>query len=98
MKTNLEIYAEEMSKKIKQLGTECYHWSEVTMVIDELLKYSDFKPCINQEFDFVGYTNGANIKMLGGTGYGAMYSDTKQNCYIPLYMLKRHVDRIDLTS
>lgn len=46
----------------------------------------------------VGFTNGANLKLLDGTGYGAMYSDTKQNCYIPVYMLKAHEHRIELTG
>lgn len=30
-----------MSKKIKESGLESYHWSEVAMVIDEILKYLD---------------------------------------------------------
>ncbi|MGL4893776.1 MAG: hypothetical protein ACRC47_02880 [Shewanella sp.] len=97
MKTNLEKYAAEMSRKIKQSGADCYHWSEISTVIDELLKYADFKGDTNQELKFVGFTSGANINLLNGTGYGAMYSDTKQNCYIPLYMLKQHEHRVELT-
>lgn len=41
METNLEKYAKRMSKTIKELGTDAYHWSEITTVIDELLKYID---------------------------------------------------------
>jgi hypothetical protein len=98
MKTNLEKYAAEMSRNIKESGTESYHWSEISTVIDELLKYADFKAESSAELDFIGYTNGANIALLSGTGYGAMYSDTDQNCYIPLYMLKRHAHRVELTG
>ena len=98
MKTNLEKYAAEMSRKIKESGVESYHWSEISTVIDELLKYADFgQQKTEQELCFIGYTNGSNIKLLNGTGYGAMYSDTSQNCYIPLYMLKQHNHRIELT-
>lgn len=96
-KTNLENYAAEMSHKIKSSGLDCYHWSEVALVIDELLKYADFgKP--SNETCHVGFTNGANLKLLHETGYGAMYSDTKQECYIPIYMLKAHLHRIETTS
>lgn len=41
METNLEEYAKRMSKTINELGTDAYHWSEITTVIDELLKYVD---------------------------------------------------------
>ena len=51
-----------------------------------------------QEYNHVGYTNGANIRLLNETGYGAMYSDTKENCIIPIYMLKTHKFRIELTG
>lgn len=40
METNLEKYAKGMSKKIKDSGLQCYHWSEVSTVIDELIKYA----------------------------------------------------------
>ena len=53
---------------------------------------------IHDELVFVGYTSGANIKLLHETDYGAMYSDTKVNCYIPLYMLKSHLHRIETTG
>jgi len=46
----------------------------------------------------VGYTNGANIKLLQETDYGAMYSDTKEGCYIPLYMKQGHIHRIETTG
>lgn len=98
MKTNLEKHASEMSRRIKESGPDSYHWSEITTVIDELLKYADFSKLEPSGNVFVGYTNGANIKLLNSTGYGAMYSDTKQNCYIPLYMLKIHEHRIQLTG
>jgi len=97
MTTNLEIFAKNMSEKIKNDGLDSYHWSEVSTVIDELLKYADFGKSIDG-YLHVGYTNGANIKMLINTDYGAMYSDTKQDCYIPLYMLSGHAHRIELTG
>ena len=99
MKSNLEKYAAEMSHKIKSNGLESYHWSEICTVIDELLKYADFS-CKDTggELSFIGYTNGANLKLLKETDYGAMYSNTKENCYIPLYMLKSHLHRIETTS
>lgn len=99
MKTNLEKYAEKMSDTIKSHGLDCYHWSEVSVVIDELLKYADITGREKAEgLCFIGYTNGANLKLLNGTGFGAVYSDTKQNCYIPLYMLKSHLHRVETTS
>ena len=99
METNLEKYAAEMSRKIKDSGLDCYHWSEVSTVIDELLKYADFgAKNVTPELRFVGYTNGANIKMVKEADFGAMYSDTKQECYIPLYMLHAHLHRIESTS
>lgn len=97
MTTNLEKYAAEMSRKIKSNGTDCYHWSEISTVIDELLKYADFN-ISNGDTCFIGFTNGANLKLLHETGYGAVYSDTKQECFIPLYMLKSHLHRIETTS
>jgi hypothetical protein len=53
---------------------------------------------IKGEYLHVGFTNGANIKLLQETDYGAMYSNTNQNCYIPLYMLKDHLHRIETTG
>lgn len=97
MKTNLEKYAAEMSHKIKTNGLDCYHWSEVALVIDELLKYADLSN-LNDEACHVGFTNGANLKLLHETGYGAIYSDTKQDCYIPIYMLRSHLHRVETTS
>lgn len=46
----------------------------------------------------VGYTNGANIKLLHETDYGAIYSTTDQNCFIPLYLLEDHIHRIETTG
>ena len=53
---------------------------------------------IKDSYVHVGYTNGANIKLMQGTDYGAMYSNTNQNCYIPLYMLEGHLHRIETTG
>ena len=50
------------------------------------------------DYIHVGYTNGANIKLLHETDYGAMYSNTDQNCYIPLYMHRSHLHRVELTG
>ena len=97
MKTNLEKHAEKMSRKIKTNGLDGYHFSEVALVIDELLKYAHFSNLNNETFH-VGFTNGANLKLLHEIGYGAMYSDTKQNCYIPIYMLRSHLHRLETTS
>ncbi len=49
---------------------------------------------------FVGFTNGAQILYANDScvGEGAFYSDTDNDCYIPLYMLKRHVYRLQSTS
>ncbi len=97
MKTNLEVHAEKMSDNIKRCGLGAYHWSEVSTVIDELLKYADFSRAKGKMLH-VGYTNGANIKLLINTDYGAMYSNTNQDCYIPLYMLSSHTHRIETTG
>ncbi len=102
MKTNLEKYAEEMSKNIQTIGLDCYHWTEVATVIDELLKYADFRNYNkNDGLSFVGYTNGDQISYASKNddcGEGCFYFDTKNECYIPLYMLKNHLHRIELTS
>lgn len=49
---------------------------------------------------FVGYTNGHQIlygaKSQGGEG--SFYSDTDNDCYIPLYMLKSHAHRLQSTT
>lgn len=99
MKTNLEKYAAEMSHKIKAKGIDCYHWSEVSTVIDELLKYADFSSA-NNETCHVGFTNGHQISYANedNGGEGAFYFNTENECYIPLYMLKAHLHRIESTS
>ena len=56
---------------------------------------------LNDELIFVGYTNGnqvlyANVEKFGGQG--AFYKTTEHDCYIPLYMLKKHVHRLESTS
>lgn len=101
MKTNLENYAAEMSHKIKSSGLDCYHWSEVALVIDELLKYADFRSSNKKEdICFVGFTNGSQISYANedNGGEGAFYFNTENECYIPLYMLKTHLHRIESTS
>ena len=98
--TNLEKYAAEMSRKIKSSGLDCYHWSEVALVIDELLKYADFRGSNKKEdLCFVGFTNGSQISYaMESDGEGAFYFDSKNECYIPVYMLKAHLHRIETTS
>ena len=54
METNLEKYAKGMSNKIKESGLECYHWTEVSTVIDELIKYAFLKNAEKKE----GESNG----------------------------------------
>lgn len=101
VKTKLEKYAAEMSHKIKSNGIDCYHWSEVSTVIDELLKYSDFEDQNKKEdLCFVGFTNGRQISYANedNGGEGAFYFNTENECYIPLYMLKTHLHRIESTS
>lgn len=100
MKTNLEKYAAEMSHKIKNSGLDAYHWSEVTTVIDELLKYSDFSDPNNSGLCHIGFTNGNQIYYASENqgGEGAFYCDTKDECYIPIYMLKSHLHRVETTS
>lgn len=100
MKTNLENYAEEMSRNIKSSGLECFHWSEVALVIDELLKYSDLNnPSKKNDLCFIGFTNGLQISYgLDNGGEGAFYSDCENKCHIPVYMLKAHTHRIETTS
>ena len=72
----------------------------MSTVIDELLKYSDFSGAGNgSKLSFVGYTNGNQIGFaMEDNGEGALYHDTKNECYIPLYMLKTHLHRIESTS
>lgn len=49
------------------------------------------------ELVFVGYTNGHQIK-YAREDEGVFYPDTDNECYIPLYMLKTHLHRIESTS
>ena len=99
MKTNLENYAAEMSRKIKSSGLDCYHWSEVALVIDELLKYADFRSQTKEDLCFLGFTNGDQISHGNeSSGEGAFYFDSENNCHIPIYMLKAHLHRIETTS
>jgi len=101
METNLEKFAKEMSKKIKLNGLDSYHWSKVALVIDELLKYADFREGNKKEdLAFIGFTNGDQIAYANSNDVreGAFYFDSENQCYIPLYMLKAHLHRIELTS
>ena len=100
METNLENYAAEMSRKIKALGLDSYHWSEVALVIDELLKHADFRSEHKKEgLCFIGFTNGTQISYaMESDGEGVFYNDSKNECYIPVYMLKSHLHRIETTS
>lgn len=48
---------------------------------------------------FVGYTNGHQISYASEPdGEGCFYSNTDNECYIPLYMLETHRHRIESTS
>lgn len=51
------------------------------------------------ELFFVGYTNGAQV-LSASEDEGSFYSDTENECFIPLYMLKTHEHRLEgsLTS
>ena len=46
---------------------------------------------------FVGYTNGYQILYAAEEG-GTFHPDTDGDCYIPLYMMKRHAHRLETTS
>jgi hypothetical protein len=46
---------------------------------------------------FVGYTNGYQI-LYAAEEAGTFYSDTDNDCWIPLYMMKRHAHRLETTS
>jgi hypothetical protein len=55
---------------------------------------------LHEELVFVGYTNGYQI-LYGAEsegGEGSFYSDTENNCHIPLYMLKSHAHRLQTTT
>ena len=52
---------------------------------------------LQSELVFVGYTDGYQI-LYGAESEGVFYSDTENECYIPLYMLKSHVHRLQTTS
>ena len=51
----------------------------------------------NKELLHVGFTNGSQVE-YAKTEEGSFYPDTSGNCYIPLYMLKSHEHRIEITS
>ena len=55
---------------------------------------------MQDELIFVGYTNGYQILYAteADGGEGSFYSDTDNDCYIPLYMLKSHAHRLQSTS
>ena len=53
-----------------------------------------------EDLIFVGYTNGYQILYATESegGEGSFYSDTSNECWIPLYMLKRHANRLETTA
>lgn len=55
---------------------------------------------MSDELVFVGYTNGLQIfYATEQEGWeGGFYSDSENDCSIPLYMLKSHLHRIETTS
>lgn len=48
----------------------------------------------------VGYTNGSQVKFANESeeDAGGFYSNSDRECYIPLYMLEVHSDRLQATS
>jgi len=46
---------------------------------------------------FVGYTNGYQI-LYAAEESGTFYPDTDSECWIPLYMMKRHAHRLETTT
>ena len=61
---------------------------------------SDMNEETQDKLIFVGYTNGYQILYASeaSEGEGAFYSDTDNDCYIPLYMLKNHAHRLENTT
>ena len=55
---------------------------------------------LHDELIFVGYTNGYQILYGAASegGEGSFYSDTENDSYIPLYMLKTHAHRLQSTT
>lgn len=47
---------------------------------------------------FVGYTNGYQILYAAEEEGGTFHPDADGDCYIPLYMMKRHAHRLETTS
>ncbi len=53
---------------------------------------------VQDELIFVGYTNGAQVLYANKEQYGgqgAFFKTSEHECYIPLYMLKKHVHRLE---
>ena len=53
---------------------------------------------LHDKLVFVGYTNGAQILYANDEnqgGEGSFYKTTDHDCWIPLYMLKTHVHRLE---
>ena len=100
--TNLEKTIIGMVKNIKHCESvdDAYHWSEITTVLEEAVKYiSGEKENYSDHICFVGFTNGDQIKYgLTDKDGGSFYPDTGHDCLIPLYMLKTHWHRIESTS
>lgn len=55
---------------------------------------------LHKELVFVGYTNGHQIFYATEKegGEGMFFSDTGDDCIIPLYMLKAHWHRLESTT
>lgn len=47
-----------------------------------------------EDLFFVGYTNGAQV-LFASEEEGSFYSNTENECFIPLYMLKTHEHRLE---
>ena len=89
------MYDEEKQEYVAQIGgLEAL----ANMVQDTWEAFQLGYDIAHKEHLHVGYTNGANIKLLHETDYGAMYSTTDQNCFVPLYMRKDHLHRIETTG
>ncbi len=52
---------------------------------------------VQDELIFVGYTNGAQVLYANKERYGgqgAFFKTSEHECYIPLYMLRKHAHRL----
>lgn len=87
---------DQLEKYNLDLANESHNKSRAIDRANERIKELE-KELSNEELLHVGFTNGDQVK-YAKVEEGAFYPDTSGNCYIPLYMLKCHEYRIEITS